>query len=231
MAFIIVGHRSETPRLHRQAGLRAVEGLDLAFFVDAEDGGVGRRIDVEAADVAHLVGERRVVGQFERPEPMRPKLMGAPDALDGTDRDADSLGHGACGPVCGFVRRLGIGQRHHPVDNRLRERRNARRPRLVAHQTVNSLGHKPLLPAPDAGLGFAGLAHDGVRSETGGGQKHDPRSPDVLLRAVPITDDRIQSLAVRIGQRNRDTRAHAPDSHAPHRRGIPCETQASDFIH
>src|SRR6266511_3826169 len=32
VAFIIVGHRSETPRLHRQAGLRAVEGLDLAHI-------------------------------------------------------------------------------------------------------------------------------------------------------------------------------------------------------
>src|SRR5512133_984369 len=59
--------------------------------------------------------------------------------------------------------------------------------------------HEPLLPAPDAGLGLAGLAHHGIGSETGGGEKHNPRTPDVLLRAVPITDDRIQSLTVRSG--------------------------------
>jgi len=50
-------------------------------------------------------------------------------------------------------------------------------------------------------------------SETGGGQKHDPRTPDVLLGTVPIDDDRVQSLTVHIGQLDRDTSAHAPDSH------------------
>ena len=43
-------------------------------------------------------------------------------------------------------------------------------PRFVAHQTVDAVSHEPLLAAPAVGLGFAGLAHDGVRSEAGGGQ-------------------------------------------------------------
>jgi hypothetical protein len=33
MAFVVVGHGPEPPRLHRQAGLRAVERLDLPLFV------------------------------------------------------------------------------------------------------------------------------------------------------------------------------------------------------
>ncbi len=35
-------------------------------------------------------------------------------------------------------------------------------------------------------------------------EKHNRRFPDVLLRAVPITDDRIKSLAVRIGHQDMD---------------------------
>ena len=76
MALVVVSHGPEPPRLHRQAGLRAVERLDLALFIDAEDHRVGRRIDPrvrpmagprtgsEADDVLHLVGERRITGSL-----------------------------------------------------------------------------------------------------------------------------------------------------------------------
>jgi hypothetical protein len=37
MAFVVVGHRAGSAFLHRQAGLGAVERLDLRFFVDRED--------------------------------------------------------------------------------------------------------------------------------------------------------------------------------------------------
>ena len=38
------------------------------------------------------------------------------------------------------------------------------------------------VPAPEAGLGLAGLAPDGVGTEeTRDGEKHDPRTPDMLL--------------------------------------------------
>src|SRR5512144_3291754 len=103
--------------------------------------------------------------------------------------------------------------------------------RSVPHQTIDAVDHVPFLPSPDTGLGLAGLAHDRMGTETGGGQKHDPRTPDVLLGAVPIEDDRIQSLTVSIGQHDRDTRAHTPDSHTPDRRGIPLGTQVSELNH
>jgi hypothetical protein len=37
------------------AGLGAVEHLDLAFLVDAEDHGMGRWIDLKANDILELV--------------------------------------------------------------------------------------------------------------------------------------------------------------------------------
>src|SRR6266852_3102386 len=42
---------------HRQERLRAVERLDLRFFVDAEYGRMLRRIQVQPDDIPHLVDE------------------------------------------------------------------------------------------------------------------------------------------------------------------------------
>jgi len=66
MAFVVVGHGSGTTLLHRQTGLGAVKGLDLALLIDREDDGMGGRIDIEADDVAQLVDKLRVGGELER---------------------------------------------------------------------------------------------------------------------------------------------------------------------
>jgi hypothetical protein len=46
----VVGHGRAAPLFHRQTRLGAVESLDLAFLIDAEQHGVGGRIDTEADD-------------------------------------------------------------------------------------------------------------------------------------------------------------------------------------
>jgi hypothetical protein len=64
VADVIVRHGAEPPLLHRQAGLAAIEGLNLALFIDRQHDGVGRGINVEADDLAELVGESLVVGEL-----------------------------------------------------------------------------------------------------------------------------------------------------------------------
>jgi len=54
---VIVRHGSGTTLLQGQSGLRAVERLNLALFVDRQDDGVRGRIDVEPDDVAQFVYE------------------------------------------------------------------------------------------------------------------------------------------------------------------------------
>jgi hypothetical protein len=39
-------------------------------------------------------------------------------------------------------------------------------------------------------------SHDGVRAQAVGGQKDDPRTPDMLLRRVAIADDGLQTPAI-----------------------------------
>ncbi len=57
VALVIVRHRPALAGLDRQARLGAVEGLDLALFVDGDDDGVHGRLHVEADDVLDLLGE------------------------------------------------------------------------------------------------------------------------------------------------------------------------------
>jgi hypothetical protein len=78
---------------------------------------------------------------------------------------------------------------------------------------------------------FASAAHDFDRAEAAGRQKHDLRAPDMFLRSVTISYDRLQAAASGGAERDGNPRAHAPDSHAPNPTGIPKWIQPSDFIH
>ena len=81
MSFVVVGHRAGAALLHRQAGLSAVERLDLRLFVDREDDGMGGRIDIKPDHVAQLVDELRVVGELELLNPVWLETMRVPDAF------------------------------------------------------------------------------------------------------------------------------------------------------
>src|SRR5579872_4754924 len=78
VAFVVVGHRSGAPFLHRQAGLGAIESLNLALFVDAEDQRLVRRIEIEPDDIFDLGGKVLVARDFEGLDQMRLQSMRAP---------------------------------------------------------------------------------------------------------------------------------------------------------
>src|SRR5215471_14911938 len=109
--------------------------------------------------------------------------------------------------------------------------RDAGGPGFVAQKAVETFLHEALLPAPDAGVGLAGPAHDLVRDDAVGGEQDDLGPPRVLLRGVAVSDDRLKPPS--IGSRNSDgnPRAHASDSHTHETTGIPQGTRTSDFIH
>jgi hypothetical protein len=55
-----VGAPLDLAGAHWQHRLGAIERLDLALLVDADDDRFLRRVDVEADDVAHLLDELRI---------------------------------------------------------------------------------------------------------------------------------------------------------------------------
>src|ERR1700722_13215127 len=113
-----------------------------------------RRISVSGSSIAPFC--RRATTLFS---------VTAPDALHRTHADADRLGHRRAGPMRRFVRRLLHGQRDDALVDRRIELRDARGPCLVAQKTVHAFDGEALLPAPDTGLGLAGLAHDRVSAD------------------------------------------------------------------
>ena len=166
-----------------------------------------------------LAAKLRVVGQLELAQPMRLQAVRPPDALHRTDADADRLGHRRRGPVRRLARRRPERERHHALGDLRRQRRDARRARLVAQQPVHALLHEALLPAPDGGLGHAGLPHDLGRAAAFGGQQHDPGAPDVLLRAVAVDGDSEQAARGRQAETSTMTPVRMPPTCTPTRAG------------
>ena len=196
VALVVVGHGAGAALLHGQAGLGAVERLDLAFLVDRKHDGMRGRVDVEADDVLELLGEPGVVRQFERADAVRRELVGFQDALHRTQADARRLRQHATRPVRRFSRwrpERQIDDARHRVG---RQRRLAGPARLVAHQTLDALRHEACLPCPDHGLRLARPAHDlGGATPIGGGEDN-VRTPDMLLRRAASGDDRLKATTI-----------------------------------
>jgi hypothetical protein len=135
-----------------QPGLRAVERLNLALFVDRQDDGVRRRVDVEPDDVAQFVDEPRVFGKLEVAHAVRLEAVGAPDSLDGTEAEPRGFRHQGAGPVGCLAGRFAKRQGDDALGRLSPERLDAPGARLVAKQTFEPFLHEALLPAPDAVL-------------------------------------------------------------------------------
>jgi len=170
VALEVVGHRSGTTLLHRQARLGAVERLDLRFLIDRENDRMSGWIDIEPDDVTQLVDELWIGGELELLHPMRLKAVSAPNALDGTGADADGFRHQGGGPVSYLGRWIGLGECYDALGDLRSKRRNARRSCLVAQEAVVTFLHEAVLPAPDTGLRLAGLTHDLIGADAHGAQ-------------------------------------------------------------
>lgn len=97
---VIVGDALNISQAHGQEGLHAVKGLDLAFFVHAQDHCLVRGVEIEPHDISNLLDEEGVLGEVEIALAVGRKGKGAPDAADGGFGDAGLLRHRATTPVC-----------------------------------------------------------------------------------------------------------------------------------
>ena len=82
VADIIVRMRADMPDSQRQSRLRALEGLNLAFFIATEHQCLIRRIQIQPNDVPKFLFEVWIVGQFEGACQVRFYVVGGPYALD-----------------------------------------------------------------------------------------------------------------------------------------------------
>ncbi len=194
---VVVGHGAGPALLDRQPRLGPVQRLDLGFFVDREHEAVRRRIEIEADHVAQLGANAGSVDSLKR----RTRCGWRPCAaqIRCTERSDDAAGrrHRPPGPMGRLAGRIAKRQRDHLIDHRRWQGRQSGLAGPVAHQAGHAFAHESLLPAPDAGLGHLGPAHDLRRAAARRARQDDPRPPDVLLRAVPIRHDPLQPVTVR----------------------------------
>ncbi len=82
MAYIVMGHAFDVAKAHRKQRLGAVQGLNLAFFVNTQHERFVRRVEVEPDNIAHFLHKERVCGKFEMPLSVRLKSERMPDATN-----------------------------------------------------------------------------------------------------------------------------------------------------
>src|SRR5450432_2494431 len=161
-----------------------------------------------------------------RLQPMRP-----PDSLHRADADADSLGHRRRGPVRRLAGWIALGERDDALDQRGRQRRFTGRARLIAQEPVDAFEHEALLPAPHTGFVLACLALDPARPDTGAGQQDDPGPPNMLLRTIAVSHNRLETSTIGGINGESDSCAHPADSHTQRAAGIPSRSLSLDLIH
>ena len=202
MPNVVVGLPRRDPRTHRQQGPRAIQRLDLALFIQAENQRVVGRIEIEADNIADLFDKLRVSRQLKCLQPVRLQAERSPDARDGGLRHADELTHRARRPLGGMGRwRLqGAGDDVH--DAVVGHGPGHAGPRFIG-QALQPFDAEPLAPFPDTVARHALVPrHDLVGVTRGAGQHHPgpKRQPLGGLRAArPL----LQRPLLRIRQHQR----------------------------
>ena len=195
MADVAVRDALDITEPEGQEGLGALQGLALAFLVDAQDQGVVGRVEIEADDVADLLDEEGIGRELEVLLPVGLEVERGPDALDRGLGDPGGLGHGTAGPVRAAVGGLGLeGLPQQCHDGVVRDRARPARAVFVveAHEALGAeaftpladrlatdaepLGHRRIVQALGAQEHDFGAAHQARGQAARPGQRHEFRA-------------------------------------------------------
>ena len=212
VALVVVGHRSRPALLDRQRRLRAVERLDLALFVHAQDDRVLRRVQVQPDHVDELLLEPLVVGELERLHLVRLQAARRPDPLH--RRRADTRGPWPS---------TGSSSASHPQASRAASRGRSPRPSpsgstasvpapgRTRRERLRALQREPCPPSAHRRRRHTELsaAIRVVRHPVGRQQQH-ARPLHITMRGRPRTRDSLSSTSRCSGghHKRRSRRAH-----------------------
>src|SRR5579859_7609543 len=181
MPLVVVSPAFGLARPHRQQGLGAVEGLDLALLVDREHDRLLRR--------------ERVGAELEALAPMRLETVVAPDSMHRHVADPKLVGEGSGAPVGAAFGRLAQGHRD-DVFNEAAVVSGFAAPTPSLLEAVDAGVHKSLSPLQYARLGAANFFGDHLVSTTVGGKQDDACSLHLALRQDPTAGPDFENLAL-----------------------------------
>jgi hypothetical protein len=152
---------------------------------------MGRRIDIQADDIRELLGEGRVVRELEVPPAVRAEAFQIACTVDAATPATLAIARNvqwvaSCGGDCCVRRTISAtrcgGTGALPGGRDLSQSR----PATPSCMNRSCQRHTQVLDFGDDCRG----------AQTAAAQKNNTRPPDVLLRALGIRDDRLQSLTV-----------------------------------
>src|ERR1035438_4319910 len=123
VAFVIMRNGLAAALLQRQAGLGAVQSLNLTLLIYGKDQRMFWRIEIQTNNGLQFFGEMRIVADLEALDAVRLQSMRTPDAAHAGLGDAHLERHPAARPMRGSGR-LGLrGSGNHPSRHLRRNRR------------------------------------------------------------------------------------------------------------
>lgn len=134
----------------RQNRIDSIQGLNSGLFVHAEDGGMGRRVEIEPDDIGRLGFEIRVVRYHVTLEAMRPQSVLGPDASDGHMTEAKMFAKFARAPMRRAIRGR-TSRRLQDFRFKLGSEEAWRLAGIAAHHSAQAFRREPLLPHSQVG--------------------------------------------------------------------------------
>ncbi len=146
VALVVVRHGPAAPLLDRQSRLRPIEGLDLAFLVDAQDESSVRGIQIEANDIGKLLDEVLVAAELEGFGQMGLEIVLLPNSSNRGFADPLRLRHGPSAPMSRSGRLRVQGGFNDGANLSFRNARDAPRARSVFLKAGHSQREESLSP-------------------------------------------------------------------------------------
>src|SRR5271167_4556706 len=100
VTLVIVRPRAATAFLQRQPRLRAIQGLNLALFIQTQHQRLLRRVQIQAHHIGQLLQKFCIPRELERLTQMRLELVQLPQSIDRILTHPLRLGHQSATPMC-----------------------------------------------------------------------------------------------------------------------------------
>ncbi|MDQ1404869.1 MAG: hypothetical protein QOG55_498, partial [Acidobacteriaceae bacterium] len=208
MANVVVSYPFDVTQPHGQQGLSALQGLDLALFIDAQHHGFVRRMQIQPHDIPHFFNEEGIGGELKVTLPMRLQTKRAPNAMHCVLRQARLRRQRTATPVCGVgglcPQRLANQRR----DSFIADRARATRAQFPVQPLQTLLEKTP----PPIAYGHSVEMKPGSNrlvAHSRSTQQNDPRPPYQTVREGARGCDGAQLLAfLRVQQQGRLGSSH-----------------------
>ena len=201
-----------TARRKRQDGIEAVERLNGRLFVEAKDGSVLRRIQIEPDDIGRFRFKVRIGRSHVPLDPVRLDACSRPYASNEHVIHSEMLGQTSRAPVGRAISGLPSGGSK-DLRLHLRDQHGRLSSLMTAEQPGQPFGQKTLLPQTDVpGIASDPLLHSAITCAIGQHQDQS-RTPRIVRSEAAGPSSHPQFLPL-LGCQDNVVFSHAPLSHA-----------------